>query len=101
MRSMVSALLFLYAVSVPAADRKEPVTVGTAKGVVGQAVRGTLTVAEAADGSAVALPVVVVTGREPGPVVWVEASAHGDEYGGPRALQDVVKGLDPAAMKGT
>src|SRR5689334_9362064 len=101
MRSMVSALLLLHALSVPAADRKPPVEIGTAKGVAGQAVRGMLAVAEAADGSAVALPVIVVTGRAPGPVVWVEASAHGDEYGGPRALQDVVKGLDPTAMKGT
>ena len=102
MQRFVSALALLCAAGfLPAADAKPPVEIGTAKGVAGQAVRGTLKVAEAADGSAVALPVVVVTGRAPGPVVWVEASAHGDEYGGPRALQDVVKGLDPAAMKGT
>jgi predicted deacylase len=44
---------------------------------------------------------VVVTGAKPGPVVWVQAAAHGDEYGGPRALQDVVKSLDPSQMSGT
>jgi predicted deacylase len=43
----------------------------------------------------------VVTGTRPGPVVWVDAAAHGDEYGGPRALQELVKSLDPAAMSGT
>src|SRR5262249_25722952 len=46
-------------------------------------------------------PVAVVTGAKNGPVVWVEAAAHGDEYGGPRALQDVLKSLDPAQMSGS
>jgi predicted deacylase len=83
-----------------AAERKV-VEIGTARGVAGQAVRGSLKVAEAADGSPVSLPITIVTGRQAGPVVWVEASAHGDEYGGPRALQDVVRSLDPQAMAGT
>ncbi|HEX7251590.1 MAG TPA: succinylglutamate desuccinylase/aspartoacylase family protein [Thermoanaerobaculia bacterium] len=86
--------------SAPAEERK-PVEIGTARGVAGQAVRGSLRVAENPDGSVVALPLVVVTGRKSGPVVWVEASAHGDEYGGPRALQDVVRNLDPETLSGT
>jgi len=77
------------------------VEVGTARGVPGRTVRGALTVAEGSDGTPVALPVAIATGLRPGPVVWVEASAHGDEYGGPRALQDVVRGLDPQTMSGT
>jgi len=91
---------FAGTIASPAEERK-PVEIGTARGVVGQAVRGSLKVAEAADGSAVVLPLVVVTGRKPGPVLWLEASAHGDEYGGPRALQDVVRGLDPEKLSGT
>ena len=83
----------------PAGD--EPVSIGTAKGVRGQTIRGSLKVAEAADGSPVALPIAIVSGSKPGPVVWVQAAAHGDEYGGPRALQDVVKNLDPSQMSGT
>lgn len=78
-----------------------PLQIGTAHGVTGQTVRGSLVVAEAADGSPVSLPLAIVTGRLPGPVVWLEAGAHGDEYGGPRALQEVVRGLDPAVMSGT
>ena len=77
------------------------IEIGTARGAAGQAVRGSLKVAEAADGTPISLPIVIVTGRQEGPVVWLEASAHGDEYGGPRALQDVVRGLDPQAMSGT
>jgi predicted deacylase len=84
-----------------AAEAAGPIRIGTATGVAGRAVRGTLPVAEDPDGSPISLPVTVVTGARPGPVVWVDAAAHGDEYGGPRALQELVKSLDPAAMSGT
>jgi predicted deacylase len=82
-------------------DRLELVEVGSARGAPGRTVRGSLPVAEDSDGSSIALPIAIVTGRKPGPVVWVDASAHGDEYGGPRALQDVVRSLDPETMSGT
>jgi predicted deacylase len=85
----------------PQPQPTQPLTVGTAAGVRGQTVRGMLKVAEAADGSPVALPIAVVTGAKPGRIVWVQAAAHGDEYGGPRALQDVLKSLDPAQMSGS
>ena len=80
---------------------KGPVEVGTARGVPGEKVRGALKVAEDADGTPVVLPITIATGRKPGPVAWVQAATHGDEYGGPRALQEVVRGLDPATMTGT
>ncbi len=80
---------------------KGPVEVGTARGVPGEKVRGSLKVAEDADGTPIVLPLTIATGRKPGPVAWVQAATHGDEYGGPRALQEVVRGLDPAAMTGT
>ena len=100
MRRILPWLLIAASASAAAAET-EPISIGTARGVRGQTVRGSLKVAEAADGSPVALPIAIVTGAKPGPVVWVQAAAHGDEYGGPRALQEVVKGLDPQAMSGT
>ncbi len=78
-----------------------PVEVGSARGVAGQKIRGSLKIGEHSDGSPLTLPVTIITGRSPGPVVWVEACVHGDEYGGARALQDVVRGLDPERMSGT
>jgi predicted deacylase len=78
-----------------------PIEIGGVRGIAGQKVRGSLEVGEDSDGTALALPFVIVTGRVPGPVVWVNASSHGDEYGGPRALQDVVRRIDPAEMTGT
>jgi uncharacterized protein len=78
-----------------------PLEVGSARGAPGQKVRGSLKVAETVDGTPFVLPITIVTGRRPGPVLWVNAANHGDEYGGVRALQDVVRGLDPEGMSGT
>jgi uncharacterized protein len=75
--------------------------VGSARGVAGQKVRGSLKVSERADGSPIVLPIAIVTGRKPGPVVWIDALNHGDEYGGSRALQEIVRGLDAEQMSGT
>ncbi len=80
---------------------KTPVEIGSARGAVGEKVRGELKVAEDADGTPIVLPLTIVTGRRPGPVAWVQAVTHGDEYGGARALQEVVRGCDPEAMSGT
>src|SRR5881296_995239 len=98
------AILFLFAASMAtggAADAKTPVEVGSARAVAGQKVRGVLKVAESADGTPIVLPLTIAAGPKPGPVVWVQAVTHGDEYGGARALQDVVRGLDPGTMSGT
>jgi len=88
----------------PAAEApqaKPTIVLGTARGAPGEKVRGTLKVAEGSDGAAIVLPITIVTGSRPGPIVWAQACSHGDEYGGPRALQDVVRGLDPKEMSGT
>src|SRR5881296_2588151 len=98
------AILFLFAASMAtggAADAKTPVEVGSARAVAGQKVRGVLKVAESADGTPIVLPLTIAAGRKPGPVAWLQAATHGDEYGGARALQDVVRGLDAGAMSGT
>lgn len=95
---MIPVLLGSFALP---ATAQVAVTVGSAAGVPGQKVRGALHVADEADGTPIAAPVVIVTGRQPGPVVWIHALSHGDEYGGARALQDVVRGLDPETMAGT
>jgi predicted deacylase len=97
------ALTLLPAIVLAAASgvARPPLEIGTARAVAGQRVKGALNVAEGADGTPIALPIEIVTGSKPGPVAWVQAVTHGDEYGGARALQEVVRGLDPAGMSGT
>lgn len=54
-----------------------------------------------ADGMPFAMPVVVVKGREQGPVLWIDAAMHGDETGGVKAAQDFVATLAPDQVGGT
>ena len=46
------------------------------------------------------LPVTVVTGSEDGPVLLLLAGEHGNEYESIVALQETLRNLDPAALKG-
>ena len=86
------------------ADRAQGATwpdrVGTAEVRPGEVTRGRLPLIEYADGSDVEAPVIVVAGKEPGPVAWLLSCGHGDEFGGALAMQRVAKALDPATMKG-
>ncbi|HEY5657249.1 MAG TPA: succinylglutamate desuccinylase/aspartoacylase family protein [Myxococcota bacterium] len=77
-----------------------PGQVGTAAVRPGEVTRGRLFLLEQADGSRVEAPVIVVAGKERGPVAWLIACGHGDEFGGALALQRVVRKLDPKHMKG-
>ena len=85
----------------PPDSSNDAIEIGGVRGVAGRKVRGLLKVGEDSDGADLALPLVIAAGSRPGPVVWVNASSHGDEYGGPRALQDVVRRIDPKEMAGT
>jgi predicted deacylase len=77
-----------------------PDRVGTAEVRPGEVTRGRLPLIEYADGSDVEAPVIVIAGKQPGPVAWLLACGHGDEFGGALALQRIAKALDPATMTG-
>lgn len=47
------------------------------------------------------LPVTVVNGAHPGPVLLLAAGTHGDEFPAMFALQTLAKELDPKTLKGT
>jgi predicted deacylase len=63
-------------------------------------VRHALTLEFRAGAQALELPLVVVRGREPGPVLVVSAGVHGDEYEGIQAILETVAALEPGQMKG-
>ena len=52
-------------------------------------------------GGDVSIPVQVVHGREPGPVVWVNAAIHGDEVVGVEVIRRVLQQLSPKTLRGT
>lgn len=104
---VLGALIAGHAIAQPppdsarASDRWKTLVVGSARAVPGEKVRGSWAVLEEADGTPAAIPVAIITGTKPGPVVWIHALSHGDEYGGARALQEVVRDLDPRQMAGS
>jgi predicted deacylase len=76
-----------------------PLTVGTVTARPGEAASGWLEVADAEDPGA-RIPVSVVNGAMPGPVLALVAGTHGYEYTSVVALPRVRARLDPARMSG-
>jgi predicted deacylase len=98
---MAASLCCLLAFSAKAAPGATwPDRVGSAEVRPGEVTRGKLPLIEYSDGSKVEAPVIVVAGKERGPVAWLLSCGHGDEFGGALAMQRVAKALDPATLKG-
>jgi len=75
-------------------------TVGTATALRGQKVTGVIAVPPGVD-AATNIPVVVVHGAKPGPVLALVSGAHGTEYTSIIALEKLIGRLDPAEISGT
>ena len=71
-------------------------TVGTATAAAGQKATGYLQVPAGVD-AATNIPVIVVNGAKPGPVLALVSGAHGTEYASIIALEKLIPALDPAA----
>ena len=75
-------------------------TVGTATAARGHKSAGAIEVPAAKD-AALSIPVVVVHGSKPGPVLALVSGAHGTEYASIIALEKLIGLLDPAQVSGT
>lgn len=75
-------------------------TVGSATPAPGTTVYGTIAVQAGAD-SALAMPVAVIRGSRPGPVVAFVAGSHGTEYTSIVALQRLIPRIDAKTLGGT
>ena len=60
-----------------------------------------LRVARLPTGMWMAVPVGVVHGAKPGPVIWVSAAIHGDELNGVPIIRHVLDRIDPKRLAGT
>jgi predicted deacylase len=74
-------------------------TVGTASAPAGQRANGFLQVAAGVDAAA-SVPVIVINGAKPGPVLALVAGAHGTEYASIIALEKIAQQANPAEMSG-
>jgi predicted deacylase len=98
---LIIALLFslLSAVLCVAQDNKT-FKVGTASAGRGQKVTGTIEVPAGSD-PALSIPVAVIHGAKPGPVLALVAGSHGTEYASIIALEKMIALLNPAEISGT
>ena len=75
-------------------------TVGNATAARGQKATGTIEVPAGSD-PALSIPVAVINGARPGPVLALVAGSHGTEYTSIIALEKLITALNPAEISGT
>jgi predicted deacylase len=94
-------LVLILTLLVPLSVRAQaPFAVGTASAAPGQKANGYLEVPAGSD-AATGIPVVVINGTKPGPVLALVSGAHGTEYASIIALEKLIPALDPAQLSGT
>jgi predicted deacylase len=76
-------------------------TVGTASAGPGQRARGVIHVTMLPGNRPLDIPVIVINGAQPGPVIWVDGAIHGDEPEGTLCCHLLDAALDPAQMRGS
>jgi uncharacterized protein len=99
-RLIVVGGLTLFLTSISAAQDRTTFKVGTASAARGQKVTGTIEVPPGVD-STLSIPVVVIHGAKPGPVLALVAGSHGTEYASIIALEKLIALLSPADISGT
>jgi hypothetical protein len=99
---LILAIVLLAAASVfaQAADLQPTFSVGSAKAARGQKAAGVIAVPPGSD-AGTNIPVVVVHGAKPGPVLALVAGAHGTEYASIIALEKMIALFDPGQISGT
>lgn len=104
MRSkMIVGLIFgflLFAGTAIIAAQQKPFTVGTATAQRGHKAAGAIEVPAGSD-AALSIPVVVIHGAKPGPVLAIVSGLHGTEYASIIAVESLIERIDPAAVSGT
>src|SRR5215510_11802537 len=101
MRPLITSFILTLLLAIPATcqDRKT-FTVGSATAARGQKVTGTIEVPPGVD-AGLSIPVAVIHGAKPGPVLAVVAGSHGTEYTSIIALEKLITTLNPAEISGT
>jgi predicted deacylase len=96
----IDALLLACLALPAAAQPRGGFSVGSATAAPGQKATGVLAVPAGSD-VALDIPVAVVAGARPGPVLALVAGSHGTEYASIIAIEKLIAALDPAEVSGT
>ena len=96
--AVTTALVF----ALPAASAaQEPFRLGPAVAAPGTTVSTTLPIPARAGDEGTSLPISIVNGTRPGPVLALIAGVHGQEYTPVLALQKLRASIDPKTLSGT
>jgi uncharacterized protein len=100
--AIVPSVILLLAAGVfaQAPETRPTFTVGTATASRGQKATGVIVVPAGVD-AGTNIPVAVIHGAKPGPVLALVAGAHGTEYASIIALEKLIVGLDAGSLSGT
>jgi len=98
LQSLGACLIFLLFPSFVLAQHQS-FSVGTASAATGEKSTGYLEVPAGAD-AATDIPVVVINGAKPGPVLALISGAHGTEYASIIAVERLITLLDPGQISG-
>jgi predicted deacylase len=77
------------------------IKIGTAVSKAAGRKTGNLRIGTLPDGSPMEIPVVIVRGKKPGPVLWLHGCVHGNEYCGTFIIHALLARLKLAALAGT
>src|SRR5438876_10753765 len=100
LRTPMTVLLSLTVLAASPQDAHPTFTVGDATAGRGQKALGVLKVPAGID-AGYDMPVAVIHGARPGPVLAVVAGAHGSEYASIVAAEQLISCVNPAEVSGT
>ncbi len=96
----LSLVLLVMVATTSARAQGKSFTVGTATAFAGQKATGVLDVSAGVD-AGTSIPIVVIQGAKPGPVLALVAGSHGTEYASIIALEKLIAQLDAKELSGT
>lgn len=75
--------------------------IGTAKAKPGERAYGEVFVTTRVDGTPISIPIILVRGKTPGPILCLNGCIHGDEFSGMESIVRIANELDPEELVGT
>ena len=97
---MRTAVILLLLLSAASASAQQALTVGGISAAPGAVASGTIEIAARGGDQGTSLPVTVINGAKPGPILALTAGVHGQEYTPVLALQRLRAAIDPKTLTG-
>jgi predicted deacylase len=101
MRACCTALVLAFTVAPGIAAAQQPFAVGPITAAPGTTASGTIQIAARPGDEGTSLPISIIHGSRPGPVLALVAGVHGQEYTPILALQNLRASIDPKTLAGT